>query len=70
MKKIKLANWRFYLMFFLTLTSGCVTIDCIYKAGMNFHDVMVLILQNSVLPAFIAGVLFLRHSLRNADRES
>lgn len=59
MKEIKLAKWRYFLMFFLLLTSANLAIDCLYKAGMPFRDVLALILKDALLPAIIVAVTFL-----------
>ena len=64
MKEIKLAKWRYFLMMFVLLTSGSVAVDCVYKLGLPFRDVLDLILKDALLPAFIAAGILLGGWLR------
>jgi hypothetical protein len=60
MNGIKLAKWRYFLTMFFFLTSVSLAIDCLYKIGMPFRNVLELILKNAALPAIIvAGNLLL-----------
>jgi hypothetical protein len=51
-------------MLFLTMTSGCVAIDCLYKLRIPLRDVTALILQDAGLPALIAVFILLGHWAR------
>jgi hypothetical protein len=64
MSEIKVAKWRYFLMFFVLLTSGCVVIDCLDKSGMPFRDALELILKDALFPAIIVAVIFLFSSAR------
>lgn len=64
MSKSEPTTWRFYLMFFLFLTSGSVAIDCFYKLRLPLRTVTALILQNALLPAMIAAALLLLDRVR------
>jgi hypothetical protein len=65
MAEIKLAKWRYFLTFFILLTSARLAVDCLYKLGIPFRDVFVLILKDALLPAIIVAALLFHDWTRN-----
>lgn len=62
MNDIKFAKWRVLLFVFFFLTSGNLAIDYLYK--MPLRNAMLLLLNDSVVPAVFTVGLYLFYGIR------